>query len=332
METLQAFGYASVMRSTITQFPAWRSRQNSGLADLYGVEYAILQTGMRLTVNHGRTDEGDPWISVHQYGDPDVLAHIAIIDGAVVADSPTFMKPVRAGNIASIIKTVLSAIRTNAPERKVSGFDVFTAIIVAAAALHISDADAFRLPFDAEHLPEIIRDLAPVQIMALAEVAQTVSEAASGAMSELVAAFQGDMASEVQTAAAAEPWAIEVAVGELSLELDRGETINVPQVVIDIASATPERAVHALTQEEAIEVVASLTPNAQTPSEDDAKSEIYQILASHPDAVEMQRTGSNIDFYVTGYDGEKSFQIGDLEVRMIGVEEGGAVPELFGAW
>jgi hypothetical protein len=92
------------------------------IAELYRIEHALLQSGLSIQSDRGRTDEGDPWF-VFCRADGEVLVHIACIDNEYQLHSVGLAHPLRGRRFSDLSKRFVDQIplhinvqRTNGPE------------------------------------------------------------------------------------------------------------------------------------------------------------------------------------------------------------------------
>lgn len=320
----------------VIPFPLHHTRQNEALATLYGAEHAIARTGMNLVVTHGTSDEGDPWISVHQAGSAEVLAHFAVIEGKLVADSPAFSRPMWAMDLRSVIDHVINALRRATKDRPVAGIDVFNAVLIAVAALCITDAEAWHLPLDPERLPELLAEIVPAEVEALVNLVTLVRQSAEAAAGKLQIIFHGEVEDDgaVQDAAAVAPEVPSAAL-EIPTDLPLEHDTKLDFAKIDglIRDTAPEAGLPAdQFQSKApamvfAQIIAEIeaTPEAG-PSDSEAFATIVRMLEDYPDTTEMVLKDNAIDFYVGGWEGYIAMMYADTRVQIIGVEQGTHIP------
>ena len=80
---------------------------NQDMASIYRVQHMLDQAGVPVFLDHGFTDEGDPWF-VFCREDGDVFAHLCRIDGYYLLDSPTLSAPLRGFNFTDLVDQFVS--------------------------------------------------------------------------------------------------------------------------------------------------------------------------------------------------------------------------------
>ena len=86
-----------------TQTPSRKGWSNQDLGELYRVEGALLQAGLRIETESGVSDEGDPWFVFCQGDNGELIVHFARIDGRYVVAAPALPKPLRGADLGSIV-------------------------------------------------------------------------------------------------------------------------------------------------------------------------------------------------------------------------------------
>lgn len=85
-----------------------RDWSNQDLAELYRVESALIQAGLRVETERGVSDEGEPWF-VFCHGDSgEVIVHFARINGRYVVASPALPKALTGPDLGTIVRTFVS--------------------------------------------------------------------------------------------------------------------------------------------------------------------------------------------------------------------------------
>ncbi|MBS7701466.1 hypothetical protein [Chelatococcus sp. YT9] len=167
------------MDAKITPFPFHATARNRALAKLYQPEAAVLQAGIRAEIDRGSSDEGDPWVVFVRPGTGEIIAHVAIIDGEVVADSPAFSRLMRGQDIKEILDRLVSRLKAtgyNRPSATVTNLGIVAAAI-ALASFHLSDADAaWWSPIDPGAVAELTKDMSLVEAIAVITAARVVQE------------------------------------------------------------------------------------------------------------------------------------------------------------
>lgn len=94
--------------SSATQTPSRKGWSNQDLGELYRVEGALLQAGLRIEAESGVSDEGDPWfVFCHGYNG-ELIVHFARIDGRYVVAAPALPKPLRGADLGSIVRQFIA--------------------------------------------------------------------------------------------------------------------------------------------------------------------------------------------------------------------------------
>src|SRR5262245_42564438 len=83
----------------------WSPRE---IAEVYRVDAALLQAGLRIDTARGRSDDGDPWFVFCRHDDGEVIIHIARIDGEYVLVSPCYDGVARGRDISSMVRDLVS--------------------------------------------------------------------------------------------------------------------------------------------------------------------------------------------------------------------------------
>ena len=76
----------------VSDQPGWT---NAELAELYRVQHALVQARIAVEVEHGVTDEGDPWF-IFCRPSGEVIVHATRYDGVYRLYSPALPQPRRA--------------------------------------------------------------------------------------------------------------------------------------------------------------------------------------------------------------------------------------------
>ena len=154
-------------------------RGEQPIAQLYRVEAALIQAGFHLDITHGSTDEGDPWVVFCRPENGAVIAHVAVIGGEMVADSPAFTGPVRMRNVSELIARLVNRLRAGSFHRGdfLSDQFVLLAGIVALATLHLTDAGADWRPLAPETFADLGDHIAAVPAEMIARAALSVEHA-----------------------------------------------------------------------------------------------------------------------------------------------------------
>src|SRR5690606_39088675 len=82
----------------------WNSQD---IAEFYRVESALVQAGLRIDTERGKSDEGDPWF-VFCYADTgEVIVHFARIDGQYIAAASALPKVLKASSLEAIVRSFI---------------------------------------------------------------------------------------------------------------------------------------------------------------------------------------------------------------------------------
>ncbi len=80
---------------------------NDELAEFYRIVDVMGRAGLAISVDVGVSDEGEPWVAFLREDTGDVLAHIARIDGWVVAVSAASPEVVRAQSLKEVVRRIV---------------------------------------------------------------------------------------------------------------------------------------------------------------------------------------------------------------------------------
>lgn len=94
-------------------FPAAQTTSRNGwsnqdLGELYRVEGALLQAGLRIETESGVSDEGDPWFVFCHGDNGELIVHFARIDGRYVVAAPALPRPLRGADLGSIVRQFIT--------------------------------------------------------------------------------------------------------------------------------------------------------------------------------------------------------------------------------
>jgi len=117
------------------------------LAEFYRVESALLQSGLSVTTDQGRSDEGDPWFVFCRADNDEVIAHFARVDHEYVVASCFHPVPARGRDFRSLIRDMLDLHPLMLPVRRRTGQKVF---LHPSAMLLAMLASAYFLSNDKE--------------------------------------------------------------------------------------------------------------------------------------------------------------------------------------
>lgn len=94
--------------SPATETPSRKGWSNQDLAELYRVEGALLQAGLRIETEGGVSDEGDPWFVFCHGDNGELIVHFARIDGRYVVAAPALPKPLGGADLGSIVRRFIA--------------------------------------------------------------------------------------------------------------------------------------------------------------------------------------------------------------------------------
>jgi hypothetical protein len=94
------------------------------LAEFYRVESALLQNGLFVGTDRGRSDEGDPWFIFYRSESEEVIAHFARFDGYYLVASSAFSGIARGRDFQLLVRELMEAHplmlpRNHGPSQKV---------------------------------------------------------------------------------------------------------------------------------------------------------------------------------------------------------------------
>lgn len=78
------------------------------LAEFYRVENALVQAGMRIEIDRGITDEGDPWFVFCRQEDGEVIIHFARLDGKYLVSSPAYSDMAAGEDFGQLVRDLVS--------------------------------------------------------------------------------------------------------------------------------------------------------------------------------------------------------------------------------
>ena len=138
-ELLSFFRPAVVVRGD------WSSQE---IAEFYRVEAALVQAGVRVFVDRGVTDEGDPWFVFCRETDGEVIVHFARINGNYLIAAESIGPPIRGSDFRNALAEFVSSNPTLIPLRSPRGAKLMLhpasllAAVVATALYHMSGTEA----------------------------------------------------------------------------------------------------------------------------------------------------------------------------------------------
>ncbi|WP_193171958.1 hypothetical protein [Nisaea nitritireducens] len=133
-----------------------RERQPQGwstqeTAEFYRIADIMARAGLRVEIDQGETDEGDPWLVFVRPETDDVVAHFARIDGFFVSVSSLTQDIYRGRDVRSVINQMLERHPLMVPRSEEGGklflhpSVVLTAFVAAAFVMAIDEARAQTL-------------------------------------------------------------------------------------------------------------------------------------------------------------------------------------------
>ena len=96
----------------VTQFRWGRTREslkwsNQETAEFYRVTHFLDQAGLPIVIEQGVSDEGDPWLVFIKADTDDVIAHIARIDGKLIAVSSLTKLIFEGNSVRDVVEQML---------------------------------------------------------------------------------------------------------------------------------------------------------------------------------------------------------------------------------
>src|SRR6516164_1753268 len=108
-----------------------RPRTSSGdwtqqeLAEFYRVESVLLQNGLLVGTDRGRSDEGDPWFVFYRSESEEVITHFARIDGYYLVAASAFSGIARGRDFKLLVRELMEAHPLMLPRNDQPGQKVF---------------------------------------------------------------------------------------------------------------------------------------------------------------------------------------------------------------
>ena len=152
------------------------------LAEFYRVEAALLQSGLRVSLDRGVTDEGDPWFVFCRAEDDEVIVHFARIDGRYLINAPGFGGNVTGHDFRALVRDMVERnpiLRPAKREENVTLHPSALLVMLVASALlkmsHAAEAAAVERPAGA---PAPDPDAPPprITIAGVEHIAELVSQ------------------------------------------------------------------------------------------------------------------------------------------------------------
>lgn len=129
----------------------WSSQE---IAEFYRVEAALVQSGVKLSVDRGISDEGDPWFVFCRTNDGEVVIHFARIGGVYVIYADSISVPLRGSDFRSLLVEFARISSFPLPISISRGSNLslhpaaLLAAVVASALFHMSTAEAVASELD----------------------------------------------------------------------------------------------------------------------------------------------------------------------------------------
>lgn len=100
---------------------------NQDLAELYRVEAALVQAGLKIDTERGESDEGDPWFAFCHANGGEVIVHFALIDGEYIVAAPAFDSVLSGPSLDVIVRSFIeeNPVSLPSPEEKRNGNVIF---------------------------------------------------------------------------------------------------------------------------------------------------------------------------------------------------------------
>lgn len=307
-------------------------------AELMRVESTLQQAGFNLRATHGMSDSGDPWVALSDPETNDVLIHVELVDGRVVASGPAFIRIDKLNEMTSGVCRILHRLREQ-NRRQSNGSHLVLSIAVALAIAHIADVDAIAAAIRTIDGDDIA--VAPltktVAVIALVEkVVQAVTELSD--LSSIkpitpIEPFQPEQSSSL--------WDTQelVHIRSARIDVDNTELAQIPAVTISVkqdneaAVSAPIRLI--VPQEKhdhiAVEGAAPAPEIPWTEVGGEVARDIIVAFREQSDALSVYRDGETIVVYGEGGESTHHLVFSDgSRVKLIGVED---MPEVdMSAW
>jgi hypothetical protein len=135
----------SIFKPASTPHGDW-SRQE--IAEFYRVEAALVQAGLRIAVDRGVTDEGDPWFVFCRASDGEVIVHFARIGFNYIVIAESVGRPLEGPDFRKLLSEFVSLNPTLVPTSSSRGSKLLLhpasllAAVVATALYHLSGTEA----------------------------------------------------------------------------------------------------------------------------------------------------------------------------------------------
>lgn len=121
----------------------WSSNE---LAQLYRVESALIQSGLRIETCGGLSDEGDPWFAFCRPDDGEVIVHVARIQGVYILASAAYAQVASGCDITAMVRDLIERHPLVQMSGQGRGANVFlhpiTLLIAVVAAAFFKNSEA----------------------------------------------------------------------------------------------------------------------------------------------------------------------------------------------
>lgn len=97
------------MQADVIPFDPRMSR-NRALARLFKAEHELGRAGLGGEAVYGSAEDGAPWLAICDHYTGDVLVHIAVLDGQIVADSPAIDGAIRDRDLSTILRRLMEGL------------------------------------------------------------------------------------------------------------------------------------------------------------------------------------------------------------------------------
>ncbi|AVT82963.1 hypothetical protein [Rhodopseudomonas palustris] len=124
------------------------------IAEFYRVEAALIQAGLRIVVDRGLSDEGDPWFVFCRAGDGEVIVHFARIGHNYIIVADSMGRGLEGPDFRALLSQFISRNPTLIPTQSSRGARLLfhpaslLAAVVATALCHLSGSEAVASTID----------------------------------------------------------------------------------------------------------------------------------------------------------------------------------------
>lgn len=129
------------------------------IAEFYRVEAALIQAGLRIVVDRGLSDEGDPWFVFCRAGDGEVIVHFARIGHNYIIVADSMGRGLEGPDFRALLSQFISRNPTLIPTQSSRGARLLfhpaslLAAVVATALCHLSGSEAVASTIDPSSVP-----------------------------------------------------------------------------------------------------------------------------------------------------------------------------------